>query len=148
MPKTLLINKLRQSLVERLREKGDAIFAKYGPHIGWNELLRLLKDREFVRYPCEIRFDNSPLLPGEFAHSLPKGPEPENGFILCVHPAYAAQPDRIAHLVLHQLGLVNYGELVAPEDAEIFGAHALGLSREVYYEALCDLAGQLGGRES
>jgi hypothetical protein len=50
-------------------------------------------------------------------------------------------------LVLYQLVLVNYGEFASPEDAESFGAAAVGLDREEYYERLCALADQLGGLE-
>ncbi len=38
------------------------------------------------------------------------------------------------------LGLVNYGEFATAEDAETFGAAALGISRDEYYASLCELA--------
>jgi hypothetical protein len=41
--------------------------------------------------------------------------------------------------------LVNYGEFASAEDAETFGAAALGLARDDYYQALCGLADQVGG---
>jgi hypothetical protein len=43
--------------------------------------------------------------------------------------------------------LVNYGESVTPEQAETFGSLALGVSKEDYYRALCELSGQIGGDE-
>ena len=46
-------------------------------------------------------------------------------------------------LVLYQLVLVNYGAFAAPDDAETFGAAALGLGRDEYYHALCRLADEL-----
>ena len=133
----------RQALSVHVASAGDAVFAKYGPHIGWSELLQVLADRTCVRYPCELRFDAGPLLPGEFAYPLPTGASPVDGFTLCVHPAYQNQPDRVAILVLYQLVRVNYGEFASCSDAEIFGAHALGLTRDEYYEAVCQLADQI-----
>ena len=50
-------------------------------------------------------------------------------------------------LVLHQLVLINYGESATPDDAETFGSLALGLSKEDYYRALCELSSQIGGDE-
>jgi len=133
----------RQPLNTHVAAKGAEIFEKYGPCIGWNELLRILEDRACVRYPCEMRFDASPLGPGEFAHPVPKGKTPEDGFVMHVHPAYLTKRDSVPLLVLYQLVLVNYGEFASADDAEAFGAAALGLDKEEYYSQLCALADQL-----
>lgn len=145
MSRQLTADDARQSLHAHVAEKGAEIFKKYGPHIGWNELVCILKDPACVRYPCEILFDASPLGPGEFAHPVPKGERPEDGFVMHVHPAYLTQQDSVPLLVLYQLVLVNYGAFASAEDAEIFGAAALGLDRESYYSQLCALADQLDG---
>lgn len=133
----------RQSLSAHVAAKGEEIRAKYGPHIGWAELQRLLQDRSCVRYPCEIVFDAAPLQPGEFAWPEPKGPKPEDGFTMYVHPYFMTQPEVVPYLVLYQLVLVNYGPFASADDAETFGAAALGLSKDEYYEALCKLADQI-----
>ena len=88
--------------------------------------------------------DAAPLEPMEFAHPVAKGESPSDGFTMYVHPYYLTRLDRIAHLVFYQLVLVNYGEFATDDDAETFGAHALGLSREAYYSALCELADEIG----
>ena len=133
----------RQSLNAHVAVKGDEIRAKYGPHIGWVELQRILQDRTCVRYPCEIIFDAAPLQPGEFAHPVPRGETPEEGFDLYVHPYFMTELDRIAHLALYQLVVVNYGEFASPDDAETFGATALGLSKDEYYQSLCELSDEI-----
>jgi len=61
-----------------------------------------------------------------------------------VHPFYMTQLDRVAYLVLYQLVIVNYGEFASPEDAETFGAAALGLAKDEYYAALCQLSDAVG----
>ena len=123
--------------------KGAEIHAKYGPDLGWHQLQRLLTDRACVRYPCELVFDAGPLHPGECAFASPRGAVPEAGFILYVHPYFRAQPGRVPWLVLYQLVLVNYGEFAGPEDAEAFGAAALGIGEDEYYRDLCALADEL-----
>jgi hypothetical protein len=140
MPTQLTAADVRQSLNAHVAAKGAEIFEKYGPHIGWKELQQILKDEDCVRYPCEIAFDAGSLGPGEFAHPIAKGVQPKDGFTMVVHPFYLMQLERVPHLVLYQLVLVNYGEFASPEDAETFGAAALGLSREEYYQTLCALA--------
>jgi len=137
----------RQSLNSHVAAKGAEIYEKYGPHLGWEQLTRILEDRTCVRYPCEIRFDAGPLLAGEFAHPVAKSAQPEDGFTIFVHPLHAANLERVPYLVLYQLVLVNYGEFASSDDAETFGAHALGLAREDYYRALCDLADQVVANE-
>ncbi len=133
----------RQSLTEHAAQTGAEIFEKYGPRIGWPELLRLLEDRSCTRYPCRVVFDASALQPGEFAHPVAKGARPEDGFTMFVHPIFMTRLDQVAILVLYQLVLVNYGAFASPEDAEAFGASALGLSRDAYYAGVCALADQV-----
>ena len=135
----------RQSLTAHVAGKGAEICAKYGPGLGWADLQRLLQDRAFVRYPCEIVFDAAPLQPGEFAHAVAKGETPEEGFTMHVHPVYLVDLAQVPGLVLYQLVAVNYGEFASADDAETFGASALGLSRDDYYATLCALADRLGG---
>jgi len=136
----------RQSLNEHVAARGREIHAKYGPHIGWPELRQILEDRACVRYPCEIVFDAGPLEPGEFAHPVAKGERPEDGFAMHVHPFFMTQLERVPGLVLYQLVLVNYGEFASADDAETFGAAALGISREEYYHAVCETADRLAIR--
>lgn len=135
----------RQSLNAHVASKGAEIFEKYGPRIGWQELQRILRDEACVRYPCEVAFDAAPLRAGEFAHPIPKGNRPEDGFVMHVHPVFESQLDSVPWLVLYQLVLVNYGEFASADDAETFGASALGVTREEYYRGVCALADQLAG---
>lgn len=142
---TLTAEDARQSLTAHVAVKGAEIRGKYGPRIGWKELLQILEDRACCRYPCEIVFDAQPLLPGEFAYPEPKGERPEDGFRMHVHPCFMMEMGRVPYLVLYQLVLVNYGPFASADDAETFGASALGLSRNEYYAVVCEMANQIGG---
>ena len=133
----------RRSLNAAAAALGQLIGERYGPRIDWTQLLRLLQDRECVRYPCNVVFDAAPLQPGEFAHPQAKGERPEAGFNMYVHPFFMRRLDQVPLLVLYQLVLVNYGAFAAPEDAEAFGATALGMTRDEFYEAVCRLAEEL-----
>ncbi len=143
MEKQLTAGDFQQSLNDHVAAKGDEICAKFGPAIGWDELLRILEDRSVVRYPCEIVFDAAPLQDGEFAHPVCNGERPEDGFKICVHPLFSLQPAQVPYLVLYQLVLVNYGDFASADDAETFGSRALGIDKEEYYKALCEFADQL-----
>lgn len=143
MSTPLPIADARESLSAHLAAKGQQICQQYGPHLQWPDLLRLLEDRAFVRYPCEIVFDAAQLLPGEFAHPIAKGTRPEDGFTMYVHSHFRERLESVPLLVLYQLVAVNYGDFASPVDAETFGSAALGLLREEYYQALCQLADQV-----
>ncbi len=143
MALTLTADDARQSLTAHVAAKGEEIHAQFGPHIGWNELQQILADRTHVRYPCEIVFDADQLQPGEFAHPVQKGEYPEDGFVMYVHPLLMTQLSRVPQAVLYPLVVVNYGEFASSEDAETFGAAALGMDREEYYRALCDLGDEI-----
>ncbi len=143
MSKRLTAEDARESLAVHLAAKGAEVHLKYGPRIGWDQLLLLLQDRSCARYPCEIQFQAGPLLCGEFAYPAPQGEAPEEGFIIFVHPRFAADLDLVPALVLYHLARVNYGAYATADDAEAFGAAALGLSKDDYYDRLCALADQL-----
>jgi len=132
------------SLNAHVAAKGEEVYQRYGPHLGWMELQKALQDPACVRYPCEIVFNGKDLLPGELAHPVCIGERPEDGFNIYVHPFFMTQLDRVPYLVLYQLVLVNYGEFAGTEDAEVFGANALGIPREEYYTAMCELADLVG----
>lgn len=134
---------VKQSLTGHVEMKGVEIFCKYGPHIGWPELERLLLDRAYVRYPCDVVFDAELLLAGECAHPVQRGAAPEEGFTMHVHPALAEDREAAVYMVLYQLVAVNYGGFASAHDAETFGAAALGLTRDEYYATLCNLADNL-----
>jgi len=143
MAVTLTAEDAKQSLTAHVAAKGDEIHAKYGPHIGWAELRQILNDRACVRYPCEIVFDANELQPGEFAHPVAKSDQPEDGFTMFVHPVLMTDLTKVPLAVLYQLVLVNYGEFASADDAETFGAAALGMDKEDYYNALCGLADEI-----
>lgn len=144
MATPLTSQQAQDSLTAHAAATGGAIHERYGPHLGWKELQQVLQDTSCVRYPCEIVFDSSGLLPGECAHPVGKGERPEDGFLMYVHPLFMTQLDRVPYLVLYQLVLVNYGDFAGAEDAEVFGANALGISQEDYYRTLCELVDELG----
>jgi hypothetical protein len=105
------------------------------------EAIRLvLADGEIVRYPTRLVFDAIGLLPGEFGHAAQLGEHPKDGFELRLHPWFESRRDLWALLIAYHLPSINYGDIVAPEDCEHFGATLLGLDVERYYEALCELA--------
>lgn len=143
MAKQLTAADARQSLTMHVEAKGVEVYLKYGPQLGWSELHGLLADRAYVRYPCEIVFDATGLLPGECAHPAQRGELPEDGFTMCVHPRFEHQLERVVYLVLYQLVALNYGEFASAHDAETFGAAALGLTRDEYYFELCSMADEL-----
>jgi hypothetical protein len=147
MSKQLTTDDFKESLNAHVAAKGEEIRARYGPEIGWRELSKILNDRSAVRYPCEIVFDAAPLMEGEFAHAQPNGENPADGFKIYVHPLYSLQLSRVPLMVLYQLVRVNYGDFASSDDAETFGASALGWSKDDYYRALCRMADEVGGIE-
>lgn len=135
----------KRSLNDHVADKGFEIRARFGPKIGWKELQEILLDRTLVRYPCEVKFTSEGLQEGEPAYAHALGEKPEEGFEIRVHPVFMTQLQRVPHLVLYQLVAVNYGDFAAAEDAETFGAAALGIEPDDYYESICELADQLAG---
>ena len=130
---------VRESLSAHVAAKGAALRAKFGPDLDWREMLLILQDKSLVRYPCGIVFDDKDLLPGECVFPAPQSERPEGGFILYVHPYFSTRRSWAVYPLLYQLVAVNYGDFASADDAETFGAAALGISKDDYYHALCEL---------
>jgi hypothetical protein len=116
---------------------------RVGGEIGWPELLQLLEDREFVRFPVQVVFSDEALEPGEFGWPQPLGEKPSAGYRLWLHPRFEGRDADCAVLAAYQLVAVNYGEVATHSEAELFGATLLGLEVEDYYARVCALADEL-----
>jgi hypothetical protein len=130
----------REAFSEHLKAKAAAARRTYGPSVDADAILRMLRDREVVRYPTTIEYDVAPLHAHEFACPLPLGFHPSDGFCLFVHPHFERQPENLPLLVAYHIPSINYGGIVEPQHAELYGATLLGLEVETYYRALCGLA--------
>ncbi len=123
--------------------KAEEIRARYGPTIDYATVLRMLEDRNSIRYPCRIEFVSDGIEPGLFGKTEPVSEDPEDGYVLSLHAGFKDQTDILPALVLYQSVLVNYGDLATADDAELFGSTVLGLDRDAYYAQIVDLTDQL-----
>lgn len=137
----------RVALRDHLAEKAMNARLARGMYIDAQAIIDMLDDRAFVRYPVGVRFDAGALEPGEFAAPVPLGDHPAQGFCLFIHPCFERQPDAWPLLIAYHIPSINYGEIVSPEDAELFGATLLGLDQDTYYHALCELADSIPNAE-
>ncbi|MBK8975891.1 MAG: hypothetical protein IPM29_08180 [Planctomycetes bacterium] len=117
------------------------------PEVDGGRLDTLLADPRVVRFPVELRFDAGPLESGEFGVALLRAALPADGYTLFVDPRFATRPTDAAAIVLYHLVTVNYGDVASAEAAEAFGAAALGIDIDDYYEHLCRLADEVVGRQ-
>lgn len=134
-----------RALHDHLVERAQHARLKYGLYIDHDAIVRMLDDRDVVRYPTGLRFDADLLQPGEFACACPLGAEPADGFCMAVHPWFEYQREIWPLLIAYHIPTINYGEIVTREEAELFGATLLGLEQEAYYQALCELADSIPG---
>jgi hypothetical protein len=136
----------KRSLKDHVFEKARNAHLKFGFAIDAPAIMRILDSREVVRYPVGIRFDAGPLQPGEFACLEALGEHPSQGFCLFVHPCCQNRPEVLPLIVAYYIPSVNYGEIVSSDEAELFGSTLLGMDREEYYHALCELSDSIPGR--
>ena len=133
----------RRALRDHLVEKAAAARARHGPIIDDAAMLRILEDRDIVRYPANVPFDASALEPGEFGYASPLGSHPRYGFCLFIHPLFERQRDLWPLLMAYHIPPVNYGDIADAPDCEHFGAALLGIDVESYYSLICDAADQI-----
>jgi hypothetical protein len=137
----------RAALRDHAADKARAARERHGPVIDDQVIMRVLGDSETVRYPTTIRFDESGLLPGEFAHAQAMGEHPREGYCLFIHPLFAHLPDSLPLIIAYYIAAINYGDIVESEDCEIFGAELLGMAPDAYYQVLCQIADMVPERD-
>ncbi len=128
------------SLPGRVTEQAERARRRYGPVIDDSAILRILQDREVVRYPVHLRFDCESLEYGEFAHAEPIGDHPGAGFCLYIDPTFEHRPDVWPLLFAYHIPFINDAAIATHDDCELFGATLLAMHPEEYYESLCELA--------
>lgn len=134
----------RRAFHDHLIEKARATRLRYGLYIDAEAVIRMLGDPEVVRYPTTLEFDAAPLQPHEFGCAQPLGFHPSDGFVMVIHPAFERQPENLPLLIAYHIPAINYGSIIDPAGAELFGATLIGLGTEAYYGALCELADSIG----
>lgn len=130
----------RRAFQDHLVSKAETARLKYGLYIDLEVILKMLQDPDVVRYPTSICFDAGPLQGEEFAFVQPIGFHSSDGYCLFIHPYFQNQPEILPLLIAYHLPVINYGDIVDTEEAELYGATLLGLEVEAYYQALCELA--------
>lgn len=130
----------KRALRDHVVERAYVARRKHGPLIDYAAIQRVLDDREITRYPVGIRFDETALQPGEFAHIEPLGEHPRQGFCLFIHPSFQSRTDLLPALIAYYIPPVNYGDITESEDCEAFGAVLLSLDVDTYYDTLCAAA--------
>lgn len=127
------------ALRDHLMSVAELARGRYGEQMDLTGIEALLEDREIVRYPVTLVFDDAPLQPGEYGFPEPIGCRPQDGFKLYLHPHFEPREDVLALLIAYQLVRVNYGDVASHEEAEVFGAALCGVDQDKYYETLCEL---------
>ncbi len=141
--KGLTIEQGRQAFAHHVIERALALREKCGDFLDDEAVQTLLNDRDFVRHPTRLEFDSSKIEPGFFAAVEAVAGSPTNEHVIFLHEHFRGRPRDIANALLYQLVLVNYGDIATREEAELFGAAALGMDQETYYQSLCRLADEL-----
>lgn len=129
-----------EAFMNHLVDKANVARLAYGLYIDYETIMRMLDDRDIVRYPVNIEFDSKQLQGHEFAFAKAIGFHPSDGYCLFLHEHFRNQPENLPLLIAYHIPTINYGNIVEPQHAEAYGAALLGIEIETYYSALCELA--------
>ncbi len=140
MAKKLTEQDGKEALQDHVAQKAIQARVKCGLYVDAEAIIRLLGDREVVRFPVEVAFSKDHLHPGEFAIPQQKGENPRDGFWLFIHPHFENMPDAWPLIIAYHIPTINYGDVATSDDAEHYGAALNGLDVETYYQTLCDIA--------
>jgi hypothetical protein len=128
-----------ESLKDHLVNTAILAHQEHSPLSG-ERLLELLENRNLVRHPVKLVFENGSMAPHQFAHPELDG----ESFKLYVHPQLKHNAEMLAQAVAYFIPVMNYGSLINDDHCLIYGATLLGMTIDDYYRALCNLADSVG----
>lgn len=128
-----------ESLKEHLVNTAIVAHQQYAP-LTSERLMDLLENRNLVRHPVKLVFENGSMAPHQFAHPELDG----ESFKLYVHPQLKHNAQMFAQAVAYFIPVMNYGSLINDDHCLIYGATLLGMTIDDYYRDLCNLADDLG----
>jgi len=138
----------REALCAHARRTGCLIHERFGPAIDLATVERMLEDPDVVRFPVSLLYDGTALEGEEIAYPLPVEGDPLNGYTMYLHPALEGDPEGAVRAILYALVVVNYGAVADGAVGEAFGAAALGIEEEQYYEQICSLVDAIHHRSA
>ena len=132
---------MSDELIEKLDAIAEKIIEKYGAAPNYEQILKLIEDRDHI--PCRIilSYNDDPLQPGEFGFMLAlKDGDPSEGFMLYIHPALRGREEEVVPLIAYQLVVIYAPNEVNHSHAERFGAKLMGMDEQTYYDKVCAIA--------
>ncbi len=130
--------RLREGLENHIYFVAEKARDKYLPLDSLEALKRVMEDREVVRFPATLAFDEADLGSGEAAR-VDQVPGDEESYKISVHPRFETREADAVALALYTIVKINYGKIAKEKEALLFGSLLLGITEEVYAERLKEL---------
>lgn len=137
------VEEAENSLNEHVKNKALEARKNYLDELDKGIFENYLKDSNCVRFPVQIVYSIEGLQSGEFAYPQQNSEKASDGYTLFVHPKFEHRKDLLPLIVAYHMVVVNYGDIVTNEQAELYGATLLNMPADVYYQKLCEIADSL-----
>jgi hypothetical protein len=110
---------------------------KLGGPLTSQNLSQFLSDTDCLRCKTTLEFSEEGLEPHQFAE--PYFDDAGGTATCCLHirPTFSASPEAWPYFVAYLAAVINYGQVVAPDICEFYGARLMGLSEDDFYARLC-----------
>jgi len=141
--KKLNAQRLREGLENHILMVAEKAFMKHGKIDSIDSFLELLNNREIVRFPTTIDF-NDLTLKDKQCSKLDKIKETDDEcYRITLHPHFRGRDKDIIALALYQIVKVNYGKIAKEKEGLLFGASILAIGEDEYKEWLTKLESEI-----
>jgi len=124
--------RLREGLENHIRFVAEKAINKHGRPESLEVLARILEDREIVRFPASILFDDLELKEGEPVKLDKLADGVDENYRIIIHPAFSGRDKDIVALALYQIVKINYGKIAKEKESLLFASSLLGIEEDVY----------------
>lgn len=128
------------SLHDHAVETAKQSFSMLGGPLKRENLDTFLKDRECVRIPTELRFDEEGLSSHQFAEPEFVMLDGQRKCVLHVHPRYEELLETHVPIVAYMAAVINYGASASSDLCEQYGAILTGMTVDDFYDTICHVA--------
>lgn len=141
--KKLNAQRLREGLENHILMVAEKAVSKHGQIDSLDTFVDVLNNREVVRFPTAIDF-NDHVLENNKCSKLDKVSDGNDEcYCIILHPLFKNRDKDIIALALYQIVTINYGKIAKEKEALLFGSSVLGISEEEYKALLTRLESEV-----
>ncbi|MDH3974535.1 MAG: hypothetical protein OEV42_09680 [Deltaproteobacteria bacterium] len=130
--KKLNAQRLREGLENHIMMVTEKSLSRYGKMDSLETFLEALNNREVVRFPTVIDYNELALEDNQSSRLDRVNNGKDECYCITLHPRFKGRDEDVIALALYRIVKINYGKIAKEKEALLFGSSILGIDEDAY----------------